>query len=153
LASVTGLFDSPSNEVQCLLGRLDIGCNTTLITDVSCRLAILLLGGRLELLIYLGTLAHGLSECRSCPRVILAEGVGFRKISDFVRRNDHELLESETTTSVGTAVEDVHEGNRQDVWLLRAGQIADVCVERNALLGGCGFLYTHLCQHLLSCPR
>lgn len=50
-------------------------------------------------------------------------------------RDDHELLESEAATSVGTTVEHVLEGNRQDIGLLGSGKIGDVGIEGNALLG------------------
>ena len=36
---------------------------------------------------------------------------------------------------MGTTVEDVHEGNGEDVGLLGAGQVRDVGVERDTLLG------------------
>ena len=52
--------------------------------------------------------------------------------------NDHELLESHAATSVGATVEDVHEGDGQDVGLLGASQVGDVSVERDTLLGGSG---------------
>lgn len=51
-----------------------------------------------------------------------------------LRRNDHELLESETATGVGATVEDVHEGNGKDVGLLGAGKVGDVSVEGDTLL-------------------
>lgn len=37
---------------------------------------------------------------------------------------------------MGATVEDVHEGNGKNVWLLGAGEVGDVDVERNALLSG-----------------
>jgi hypothetical protein len=49
-------------------------------------------------------------------------------------RDDHELLESEATTGVGTAVQDVLEGNGKDVGLLGTGEVGDVSVERDTLL-------------------
>lgn len=39
---------------------------------------------------------------------------------------------------MGTTVQDVLEGNGQDVGLLGAGEVGDVSVERDALLGGSG---------------
>ena len=57
--------------------------------------------------------------------------------------NDHELLESHTATSVGATVEDVHEGNGQNVGLLGASQVGDVSVERDTLLGGSGLSNGH----------
>lgn len=52
--------------------------------------------------------------------------------------DDHELLESQAATSVGTAVQDVLEGNREDVGLLGASKVGDVSVERDALLSSTG---------------
>jgi hypothetical protein len=44
LASVTGRFNGLSNELKGLLGSLNIRSNAALVSDVTCRLAILLLG-------------------------------------------------------------------------------------------------------------
>lgn len=52
--------------------------------------------------------------------------------------DDHELLESQAATSVGTAIQDVLEGNREDVGLLGASKVGDVSVERDALLSSTG---------------
>jgi hypothetical protein len=62
LASVASLLDGVGDEVKGLLWSLNIGSNTTLVTDVSGRLSVPLLGEALELLVDLGTLAHGLGE-------------------------------------------------------------------------------------------
>lgn len=62
LAGVTGLLDGLGDQVESLLGGLDIGGNTTLVTDVTGRLAVLLLGQSLELLVDLSTLAKTLRE-------------------------------------------------------------------------------------------
>lgn len=56
-------------------------------------------------------------------------------VGENVRRNDHELLESHAATSVGATVQDVHEGNRENVGLLSASKVGDVSVERDTLLG------------------
>jgi hypothetical protein len=50
--------------------------------------------------------------------------------------HDHELLEGQTATGVGTTVEDVLEGDGEDVGLLGAGKVGDVSVEGNTLLSG-----------------
>jgi hypothetical protein len=60
-----------------------------------------------------------------------------------LRRNDHELLESETATSVGATVEDVHEGNGKNVRLLGAGKVGDVSVKGDTLLGSGGLSDGH----------
>jgi hypothetical protein len=59
LSCIACLLDRIGDKIESLLCRLDIWCDTTLITDVACRLAILLLGESLELLVYLGDLAKG----------------------------------------------------------------------------------------------
>ena len=51
-----------------------------------------------------------------------------------LRRHNHELLESKTTTSVGTTVKDVHEWDREDVGFLCACKVGDVGVKRNSLV-------------------
>ena len=60
-----------------------------------------------------------------------------------LRRDDHELLESKTATSVGATVEDVHEGNGEDVGLLGASEVGDVSVEGDTLLGSGGLSDGH----------
>jgi hypothetical protein len=44
---------------------------------------------------------------------------------------------------VGATVDDVHEGNGENVGLLGAGKVADVGVERDTLLGGGGLGHGH----------
>lgn len=65
LAGVASLLNGISDEVKGLLSGLNIGSDTTLVTDVTSGLAVLLLGERLELLVDLGTLAESLGEGRS----------------------------------------------------------------------------------------
>ena len=78
---------------------------------------------------------------------------------DDLPRNDHELLESKTATSVRATVEDVLDcivskmpllvnfssptGYRENVGLLGASQVGDVCVERDTLLGSRGLCDGH----------
>jgi hypothetical protein len=62
LASVAGLLNGVGDEVKGLLGGLNIGSNTTLVTDVAGGLTVPLLGEGLQLLVDLSTLAHGLGE-------------------------------------------------------------------------------------------
>lgn len=64
LASVADLLNGIGDELKGLLGSLDIGSDTTLVTDVAGRLAVALLGKTLEGLVNLSTLAHGLGEGR-----------------------------------------------------------------------------------------
>lgn len=65
LASVAGLLNGIGDELESLISGLDIGGNTTLITNVASGLAVLLLGQSLELLVNLSTLAKGLREAGS----------------------------------------------------------------------------------------
>lgn len=53
---------------------------------------------------------------------------------DHIRRDNHELLEGEAATSVGTTVQDVLEGDGEDIGLLGTGKVGDVSVERDTLL-------------------
>lgn len=62
LAGVASLLNGLGDEVKSLLCGLDIGSNTTLVTDVTGGLAILLLGQSLELVVDLSTLAETLRE-------------------------------------------------------------------------------------------
>jgi hypothetical protein len=78
---------------------------------------------------------------------------------DDLPRNDHELLESKTATSVRATVEDILDcivskipllvnfGSptryRENVGLLGASQVGDVCVERYTLLGGSSLCNSH----------
>lgn len=62
LASVAGLLDGLGDQVKSLLGGLNIGSDTTLVTDVAGGLAVLLLSKSLELLVDLRTLAESLGE-------------------------------------------------------------------------------------------
>lgn len=60
--SVSSLLNGLGDEVKSFFSSLDIRSNTTLITNVSGRLAVLLLGKSLKLVVNLSTLAKGLRE-------------------------------------------------------------------------------------------
>jgi hypothetical protein len=62
LASVASLLNGLGDEVESLLGGLNIRSDTTLVTDVTGGLTVLLLGESLELLVDLSTLAETLGE-------------------------------------------------------------------------------------------
>ena len=62
LTGVAGLLNGVGDQVESLLGSLNVGGNTTLVTNVTSRLAVLLLGERLEFVVDLSTLAEGLRE-------------------------------------------------------------------------------------------
>lgn len=135
LASVTSLLNGLGDEVQSLLGSLNIGSDTTLVTDVTGRLTVLLLGEILELVVNLGTLAETLGESGSGTvfgQFIVAIN---SRLEDLLGHN-HELLEGETATGVGATVQDVLEGNGEDVGLLGSGKVGDVSVEGDTLLSG-----------------
>ena len=146
LASVAGLLNGIGNEVKSLLGGLNIGSDTTLVADVASGLAVLLLGKGLELLVDLRALAEGLGEGGS--GAIGGNGSVIGSLFDGrsyyhcctdqsnLLRDNHELLEGQTATGVGTTVQDVLEGNGQDIGLLGAGEVGDVSVEGDTLLGG-----------------
>lgn len=118
LSGVSGLRNGIGDQVKSLLSGLNIWSNTSLITDVSGRLTVSLLGERLELLVNLSSLSHGLLE---------SWGGGW---------DDHELLEGETSTGVGTTVENVLERNWENVRLLGSREVGNVSVEWDTLLGG-----------------
>jgi hypothetical protein len=41
---------------------------------------------------------------------------------------DHELLESQGVSGVGSTIDDVHAGEGEDIWGLGTGQLSDVGV-------------------------
>ncbi|KAI6754374.1 hypothetical protein HG530_012888 [Fusarium avenaceum] len=131
LASVANLLDGIGDKLESLLGSLDIGSDTTLVTDVAGGLAVSLLGQTLQGLVNLRTLAESLSESRSIATVVLVTLKLEEKGSQHIRRDDHELLEGKTATSVGATVEDVHEGNGEDVGLLGSGKVGNPKVSKH----------------------
>ena len=84
LTGVTGSLNGLGDEVKSLLGGLNIGSDTALVTDVAGGLAVLLLGKGLQLLVDLSTLAHGLGESGSlavlCQRCTF-NAVDFEKLT------------------------------------------------------------------------
>lgn len=85
---------------------------------------------------------------------MLVDMLNLRRTERFLRGDDHELLEGKTATSVGATVEDVHEGNGEDVGLLGASKVGDVSVQRNTLgvqlAGNSTWHRRRLYAHLLS---
>lgn len=65
LAGVASLLNGLGDEVQGFLSSLNIRRNTTLVTNVASRLAVLLLRQSLQLLVNLSTLAETLGESGS----------------------------------------------------------------------------------------
>mmetsp|Transcript_22761 Transcript_22761/g.35650 ORF Transcript_22761/g.35650 Transcript_22761/m.35650 type:complete len:325 (-) Transcript_22761:275-1249(-) len=117
LAGVSSLLDGLDQEVQALLVLLDIGGETTLVTNVAGIHAVLLLDHTLEGVVHLGGHADSLLE---------RLGTG---------GTDHELLHGKPVAGVGTAVDDVHPGHGHHV-LLDASNVSEMLVERHALGSG-----------------
>lgn len=115
LASVTGLLDSLSKEVERLLSTRDIGGKTTFVTDIGGVNTVLLGDDLLQGVVGLGTHLHSFSEAGSTSG------------------EEHELLEGKGVTSVGTTVDDVESRNGKDVRLRHTGELSEVDVERDAL--------------------
>src|SRR5947207_2074658 len=97
LTSQPSFVNSSHDQFQSFLGSLNIRGNTTLVSDISSRCTILLLGEGLEMLISLCTLLESFGE-----------GFG-------IRGEDHEFLECKTTTGVGSTVQDVEGRDREDI--------------------------------------
>ncbi|KAH3667348.1 hypothetical protein OGAPHI_002997 [Ogataea philodendri] len=120
LAGVASSLNGVDNEVQGLLWSGEVWSNTSLVTDVTGTLAVLLLGQGLEVVVNFRTNSETLGEGRS---------TGW---------NNHELLESQGATGVRTSVQNVLERNRQHKWLWSLGDVADVLVQWNTLVGSGG---------------
>ena len=118
LASVASLLDSLSEEVKGVLGTGDVGGESTLVTDGSGVLAVLLGDDLLEDVVGLRAHLHGLGEGRSTSG------------------EEHELLEGKRVASVLTTVDDVEGGAGEDVGGLDAGELSEVSIEGEALVGG-----------------
>jgi hypothetical protein len=76
LALIPGLFDGSRDKVQSLLSGLDIGSDSTLVSDITRRLSILLLRKRLELLVDFCAPSESLAERRSLAGDALAKFSG-----------------------------------------------------------------------------
>ena len=99
LASVASGFDGSDNEVEGVRVDENVGSESTLVTDVGGVLAELLLGQRLEVVVRFGTHSHRFGE--------RSGAVG----------EEHELLHGELVASMGTAVDDVENWNREGEFL------------------------------------
>lgn len=134
LALVASLLDGLAQEFKRLLSARDVGSKATLVTNVDGYKMIRI---RLHLCVYARTIdavlgaddllesvvglradLHGLSE---------AGGTG---------GEEHEFLERELVASMGSAVDDVESGARENVGGLDTGKLSKVLVEGDALLGG-----------------
>lgn len=120
LAGVTSGGNGLGDEVKSLLGSLNIGGNTTLVTDVAGGGTVLLLGELLELVVDLGSGSERLGE------------------GGELGGSNHELLDSESASGVRTTVQNVKEGNGEHVGLGGRSQRGNVLVERDTLLTGTG---------------
>lgn len=136
LSGITGLLNGLGDQVESFFGSLDIGGNTTLISDVSSRLSVLLLGQCLELVVNFSTLSEALGE-GWCGTMVVSDNCSYSIESSIVLGllwDNHEFLEGEAATGVGSTIEDVLEGNWEHERLLRSCEIGDVSVERDTLL-------------------
>jgi hypothetical protein len=115
LAGVTSLVDSLSEDLKGLLSTSNVGGESSLVSDVGSVNAVLLLDNALESVVSLGTHLHGLLE-------VLGSG-----------REEHEFLESEGVSGVGSTVNNVESGNGEDVRGLDTGEVGEVDVERDTL--------------------
>lgn len=105
LAGVTSLFNGLGDEVKSLLGGLNVGSNTTLVTNVTSGLTVLGLGKGLELVVDLSTLAEGLREgWGGTTKVSILSLKTANLLGTHIPWDDHELLESKTAASVRTTV-------------------------------------------------
>lgn len=126
LVSVTGLGNGSLQELKTLGVVLNVGGESTLVTDVGGILTVLGLDDRLEGVVDLGTDLHGLGK-----------GLG-------TSGQDHELLHGELVAGVGATVNDVHGGDGHDDLLATvSGQVGNVTVERDTLAGGTGLQDGH----------
>jgi hypothetical protein len=115
LALVTGGLDGFNQKLERVLGTLDGRSETTLVSDSGVGQTVLLLDDTLQGVVDLGTHLHGLGEAGSSGG------------------QDHEFLEGETVTSVGTTVDDVERRGGEDVGGLDTGEFGQVLVERDTL--------------------
>lgn len=115
LAGVASLVDGLGEDLERLLGTLDVGSESSLVSDVGGIDSVLLLDDVLEGVVGLGTHLHGLVE-------VLGSG-----------GEEHELLEGEGVTGVRSTVDDVHGGDGEDVRRLDTGELGEVDVERDTL--------------------
>lgn len=115
LARVTSLADGLGEDLERLLGTLDIGGESSLVSDVGRVDSVLLLDDVLESVVSLGTHLHGLVE-------VLGSG-----------GEEHEFLEGKGVTGVRSSVDDVESGDGKDVRGLDTGELGEVDVEGDTL--------------------
>ncbi|GBE58766.1 phosphopyruvate hydratase, putative [Babesia ovata] len=123
LAIKAGLLDGLNQQVEGLLGGLDVRGETTLVTHVGRILAVLGVDDLLQVVVDFATHADGLPEGRG------TDG------------EDHELLHGQAVAGVGATVDDVKAGNGEDVVVGGlAGELSEVLVKGYllALGGGAG---------------
>lgn len=116
LAGVTSLLDGSDEQLETFLVVLDVGGETTFVTDVGGILTVLVLDDVLESVVDFRAHLHGLRE-----------GLG-------AGGQNHEFLHGKLVTSVGATVDDVESRDRKNEGLLGASQVSQVDVERNTLL-------------------
>lgn len=112
---MTSGLDGFDQKLERVFGTLDGRSETTFISDSGVGQTVLLLDDTLQGVVDLGTHLHGLSEAGSSGG------------------QDHEFLESETVTGVGTTVDNVERRGGEDVGSLDTGEFGQVLVERDTL--------------------
>jgi hypothetical protein len=120
LTSVTSLLNGFNKEIKTFLILLDVGSETTFITNVGSIETILGLDDTLEVVVDFGTDLHG-----------FLEGLG-------TSGKNHEFLHGELVTSMRTTVDDIEGRDGEDKRLLGTGKVGKVDVERDTLLTSSG---------------
>ncbi|GMT15290.1 hypothetical protein PFISCL1PPCAC_6587, partial [Pristionchus fissidentatus] len=117
LSSVASLGDGSIQQVESLLVVLNVGGESSLISDGSRVKTVSLVDLGLEVVVHLGSHAHRLRERLGA------------------KREDHELLHGQLVSGVGASVDDVEGGHGKDN-LVGAGELGDVLVEGDSLVDG-----------------
>merc|ERR1719361_2655491 len=113
---VTRLLDGFNQELQGLGIVLEVWSKTALVTHSGGIQTILLLDESLQVMVQLGAHPHGLRETGGSSG------------------KNHELLHGQLVAGVAAPVDDVKAGHgHQDI--LHPGQVSNVAVERNSLVG------------------
>ena len=115
-ALVASHLDRVHQQVQRLISRVQVRCETALVTNVRRVNAVLRLDDLLQRVVDFCANLHRLCE------------------SLRTRWHNHEFLESKRVTSVRATVDDVHSRGWQDVWRARVRQARKVLVQGHALL-------------------
>jgi len=118
-------LDGFGQELERLLGTGNVGCETTLVTDVGGIDTVLLGDNLLQDVVGLGTHLHCLGERLGASR------------------EDHEFLERKGVTGVRSTVDDVEGGAWEDVWGRNNREGSEVLLKGDALVDGTGLGDSH----------